>query len=101
MPSALVLWRLVSEHCERVKPGPADIPCDRAFLGPFGRDLAHRELDRSDVGVGVILGDGNGGALCSLNCHAAGRAWTPLQLLSCGIVLGLRRIRRSIRRLIR
>ena len=68
MPGTLVLWRLVSEHRERVKPGPADIPRDRALLGPLGRDFAHGELDRSDVGVGVVLGNGDGGALCSLDC---------------------------------
>lgn len=98
MPGTLVLRRLVSEHRERVEPRSTNVSRDSALFGSLRRDFAHRELDLSDVGVGVVLGDGDGGALCSLDCHAAGRARPPLQLLSFVIVLGLRRIRRSIRR---
>ena len=96
MPGACVLWCFVGEHRECVKSGSADIPCDCALFGSLCRDFAHGELDVSGVGVGVVLGDGDGGALCSFNCHAAGRTRPPRELLSCGVVFGLGRFRRLI-----
>ena len=97
MAGACVLRCLVGEHRECVKSGSTDVSCDSALFASLGRDLAHRQLNGPDVGVGVVLGNGDGGALCSLNCHAAGRAWPPRQLLHGDIVLAFRRIRRRIR----